>query len=98
MSNCVEKIRKVGAEACANVENAYYSAAQMWWQQISTFASQEEASCTSIEQSCALAFITAERYLFDMTENDGTPTLWVSDSLCRLFQDSLRTALPLHRH
>lgn len=40
VSNVVEKVLKVGAETCAELENAYYSAGQVWWQQLCALAAQ----------------------------------------------------------
>eukprot|EP00966_Prymnesium_polylepis_P332461 7387960-Prymnesium_polylepis.2 len=33
-SNVVEKVKKVGAEACLRVSRQYYDSGQTWWQQL----------------------------------------------------------------
>ena len=84
MTNLLEKVTKLGAETCLAIEDAYYSAGQLWWEGLTTIASK--ADCATADEMCGVEFCRAEHYFFS-TEVNGA----ARDKVLRLESFKVKT-------
>ena len=70
-TNTVEKVRKLGAEACLRVEKQYYDAGQTWWQQMEEMVG-ECWEGLSLESKLARAALRGEYVYFSQQQDQLT--------------------------